>query len=165
MLRDTTMAPAVERAQGGEKAARTFFERHGDIALFEFRQLDRLASAPGPKFVFAHILLPHDPYVFRPDGSRYTEEEVRPHGRGGALRRAAGVPEPADQGPRRAAHRPETTTSDPIIILQGDEGPLACRSVDCVGRRPALLPHPLREPERDVPAGRGRARCPTTSRR
>ena len=49
VLRDTTMAPAVERARGGEKAARTFFERHGDIALFELRQLDRLASAPGPK--------------------------------------------------------------------------------------------------------------------
>src|SRR5688500_3904386 len=48
VLRDTTMAPAVERAGGGEKAARTFFERHGDIALFELRQLDRLASAPGP---------------------------------------------------------------------------------------------------------------------
>lgn len=26
--------------------------------------------------------------------------------------------------------------SDPIVILQGDEGPLACRSVDCVGDDP-----------------------------
>ena len=135
VLRDTTMAPAVERARGGEKAARTFFERHGDIALFELRQLERLASAPGPKFVFAHILLPHDPYVFRADGSRYTEEEVRPLEEAGLYagqlaylnRRIKGLVERLTGG---------DDASDPIVIIQGDEGPLACRSVDCVGDDP-----------------------------
>ena len=77
VLRDTTVLPAIERARGDQAATRTFFERHGDLALFQLRQVKRLASAPGPKFVFAHILLPHDPYVFRADGTRYTEEEVR----------------------------------------------------------------------------------------
>ena len=71
------MLPAIERARGDQAATRTLFERHGDLALFQLRQVQRLASAPGPKFVFAHILLPHDPYVFRADGTRYTEEEVR----------------------------------------------------------------------------------------
>jgi hypothetical protein len=135
VLRDTTMAPAIERAQGGEKAARTFFERHGDIALFELRQLTRLASAPGPKFVFAHILLPHDPYVFRADGTRYTEEEVRSMDEAGLY---AGQMAYLNS---RIKHLIETLTAagddeDPIIILQADEGPLACRSVDCPANDP-----------------------------
>ncbi len=135
VLRDTTMAPAIERAQGGEKAAPTFFERHGDIPLFQFRQLTRLASAPGPKFSFAHILLPHDPYVFRPDGTRYTEDEV------GGMDEAALYAGQLAYLNTRIKALVETLTAggdeaDPIIILQGDEGPLACRSVDCPGDDP-----------------------------
>lgn len=135
VLRDTTMAPAIERAQGGEKAAPTFFERHGDIALFEFRQLNRLASAPGPKFVFAHILLPHDPYVFRADGTRYTEAEVAPMDEAELY---AGQLAFVNS---RIKDLIETLTaggddSDPFIILQADEGPIACRSVDCPGDDP-----------------------------
>ena len=45
--------------------------------LFAFRQLHRLATAPGPKFVFAHVLLPHDPYVFRADGTVIPEEDAK----------------------------------------------------------------------------------------
>ena len=135
VLRDTTMAPALERAGGGEKAARTFFERHGDIALFEFRQLNRLASAPGPKFVFAHILLPHDPYVFRPDGSRYTEEEVRPMEEAGLYAGQLAFTNSRIKA-LIATLIAGDDASDPIIIVQGDEGPLACRSVDCVGDDP-----------------------------
>jgi hypothetical protein len=130
VLRDTTVLPALERLRGDEQAARTFFERHGDLALFQFRQLTRLASAPGPKFVFAHILLPHDPYVFRADGTRYTEEE------------SAGMDEAGLYAGQmaylngRIKELVETLTAgddaaDPIIILQADEGPLACRGVDC----------------------------------
>ena len=42
---------------------------------------------------------------------------------------------------RRIKELVETLTAggddtDPIIIIQGDEGPLACRSVDCVGDDP-----------------------------
>ncbi len=135
VLRDTTMLPALERARGGEKAAPTFFDRHGDIPLFQFRQLTRLASAPGPKFVFAHILLPHDPYVFRADGTRYTEAESKDMDEAELY---AGQMAFLNT---RIKELVETLTaggdeSDPIIILQADEGPLACRSVDCPGDDP-----------------------------
>lgn len=135
VLRDTTILPAIERVRGDKTATRTFFERHGDLALFQLRQVARLASAPGPKFVFAHILLPHDPYVFRADGTRYTEDEVRDMEEAGLydgqLRFLNG----------QIKEVVETLTAggddtDPIIIIQGDEGPLACRSVDCVGDDP-----------------------------
>ena len=35
-----------------------------DIHRFEFRKLRELPSLRGPKFVFAHFLVPHKPYVF-----------------------------------------------------------------------------------------------------
>jgi hypothetical protein len=131
VLRDTTILPAIERLGGGEEAALTFLDRHREITLFQLRQLARQASVPGPKFVFAHILLPHDPYVFREDGSVIPEEEALA----------------TDEAELYAGHLAflngrikdlvATLTAgdddaDPIIILQGDEGPLACRSVDCV---------------------------------
>ena len=135
VLRDTTVLPALERIRGDEKATRTFFERHGDVALFQFRQLTRLASAPGPKFVFAHILLPHDPYVFRADGTRYTEDESAGMDEAQLYARQMAFVN------RRIKELVGTLTApdddaDPIIILQADEGPLACRSVDCPGDDP-----------------------------
>lgn len=32
--------------------------------LYKFEQVKRIASQKGPKFVYMHTLLPHDPYVF-----------------------------------------------------------------------------------------------------
>ena len=39
------------------------------IVLAQFENLGQVASLPGPKFVFAHILAPHSPYLFDADGS------------------------------------------------------------------------------------------------
>lgn len=36
---------------------------------WKFRRLAQLASEPGPKLVFAHLLIPHEPYIFRADCS------------------------------------------------------------------------------------------------
>jgi hypothetical protein len=44
------------------------FEDHINRQLFILDELPRLASFPGPKFVFVHILIPHIPFVFLPDG-------------------------------------------------------------------------------------------------
>jgi hypothetical protein len=40
-----------------------------ELFRWKFDQIGRLAREPGPKFVFAHLLLPHEPYVFRSDCS------------------------------------------------------------------------------------------------
>jgi hypothetical protein len=32
-------------------------------------ELEKLPDMPGPKFVFAHIMVPHTPFIFAPDGS------------------------------------------------------------------------------------------------
>ena len=41
---------------------------HRERILFELDQLGKLEGYPSPKFVFAHILAPHTPFVFTSDG-------------------------------------------------------------------------------------------------
>ena len=36
--------------------------------MLEFNSAETLASMPGPKFVFMHIISPHEPFVFGPTG-------------------------------------------------------------------------------------------------
>jgi len=43
-------------------------QANANIALFTLDQLPTIAQVRGPKFVFAHIMLPHPPYVFDPNG-------------------------------------------------------------------------------------------------
>jgi hypothetical protein len=76
----------------------------------------------GPKFVFAHILLPHDPYVFDTDGSFMNEAQVAEQGlmesylrqlqylNGRLLGIVDGILAASPDEP-------------PIIVLQADEGP------------------------------------------
>lgn len=35
--------------------------------IYQFESLKNMPNLPGPKFVFAHIIAPHEPYVFRAD--------------------------------------------------------------------------------------------------
>jgi hypothetical protein len=41
--------------------------------LFILDQLPRIPSFPGPKFVFAHLLIPHVPHIFGPEGEIITD--------------------------------------------------------------------------------------------
>ena len=43
-------------------------ERYRQRTMLEFNSAATLASMPGPKFVFMHIISPHEPFVFGPDG-------------------------------------------------------------------------------------------------
>ena len=45
-------------------------ERFRERTLLEYASVPRLASMPGPKFVFMHIISPHPPFVFASDGSK-----------------------------------------------------------------------------------------------
>jgi hypothetical protein len=45
------------------------FQSHVERQEFLLDQLTKLPETPGPKFVFAHVIIPHVPMVFRADGS------------------------------------------------------------------------------------------------
>lgn len=60
---------AIRESQSGLAQANSPFDEHIELERFILARLPDLASDPKPKFVFAHILVPHWPYVFLPDGS------------------------------------------------------------------------------------------------
>ncbi len=138
VLNDLTILPAIDRVRGVVSAEPTFWDRHREGSLFAFRQLDRVATAPGPKFVFAHILLPHDPYTFRADGSPRSEAEAKTIDEGQLFRdHLAFTNARIKEVVERLLAGPEE--SHPIVIIEGDEGPLMCQSVDCVEHTPEYL--------------------------
>ena len=138
VLNDTTIVPAIQRTLGMTSPELTFLDRHREGTLFELRQLRRVATAAGPKFVFAHFLLPHDPYVFRADGSAIPEAEAKATDERDLY---AGQLAFANAQIREIVGYLLTgpEESRPIVIIEGDEGPLMCRSVDCVKNTPEYL--------------------------
>lgn len=94
--------------------------------LFEFSVLERLADEPGPKFVFAHFLVPHPPYVFRSDGSFVVNEPLEVEDeREGYLRQMEYINGRILGLVDRLLARP--AADRPVIILQADEGPFPIR--------------------------------------
>jgi hypothetical protein len=45
------------------------YQLHREWVLNIFEHLTEMPSRPGPKFVFAHIIAPHSPFVFQRDGT------------------------------------------------------------------------------------------------
>ncbi|MET0773109.1 MAG: hypothetical protein ABWZ82_08505 [Candidatus Limnocylindrales bacterium] len=119
VLRAASIRPLLDRVIGsGEPPANETL--HREAALFDWAELERLSTEDsGPRFVLGHVLLPHEPYVFRADGS-YT---------------AGSIDDP------REAHREQLAYTNgrirslvsrlldvppderPIIIVAADEGP------------------------------------------
>jgi hypothetical protein len=69
LLFETTALRAAQEA-GLVDVQAIGFNRYRDRTQFVLDTLPTLAKMDGPKFVFAHIILPHPPFVFTEDGSR-----------------------------------------------------------------------------------------------
>jgi hypothetical protein len=133
-LLETTALPVLEEAVVGKVEIQGFDLKHRENALFQFRELARLRDEPGPKFVLAHILLPHDPYIFDAQG-RFVPKGVRETG---DIQR---------RDPKRFFEPQMRYTNSrirelvepllalpeaerPIIVIQADEGPYPPRYFD-----------------------------------
>jgi hypothetical protein len=88
---------------------------------FELDRLARTAGIPGPKFVFAHILLPHEPFIFDRHG-RFVARDPR----GAPARRRAYVEQLlfANREILKLVDRLLAGPPDrrPAVVLQADEG-------------------------------------------
>jgi hypothetical protein len=94
--------------------------------LFEFRVLEAMADDPGQKFVFAHFLVPHPPYVFERDGSFVRDEPIETDDeRAGYLRQLEYTNERILGLVDRLLDVP--VEERPIILIQADEGPFPAR--------------------------------------
>jgi hypothetical protein len=101
-----------------------------DMILSTLDKLGHLEDwVDGPKFVYAHIIAPHDPYVFDRDGN------------------PVDIAEPMDDATFYAGYRDElvylnrrvlavietilqNSTTPPVIIIQGDHGPGRSSNLD-----------------------------------
>lgn len=119
----TTALPALRRALGGEDDSPRRRNAHAHV-LYQFEQLERLSdmSEGRPRFVLAHVALPHEPYTFAADGSFVPADVAHARSRRDnyveQLRYANSRLLPILE---RLLDRPEE--EQPIILLVSDEGP------------------------------------------
>jgi hypothetical protein len=131
VLHEATLLPMLERTLGLARGDTHSRDQHRDMAQFAFRQVEQLARTPGRKFVFAHILMPHPPYVLAEGGREIFAAEAKAKPESELLQeqldytneRVRGIVDTLLSGPDE---------SDPIIVITGDEGPYLCYEVDCV---------------------------------
>ncbi len=105
------------------------FVEYRERILYTLDTLPSLVTEPGPKFVFAHILAPHDPFVFKENGDTITRRTPftmvnDPEYRGGGYE-AAYVAEMKYLDRRMLAIVKEIIAKSevpPVIIIQGDHG-------------------------------------------
>jgi hypothetical protein len=109
------------------------YESHRQNELNNFSSLTRIPAIKGPKFVFAHILLPHPPFIFNSDGS--PTNPAYPYSFEDSLVK---YPGPAEEYQQNYIGQVQflnsqleqvidsiltNSTQPPIIILQADHGP------------------------------------------
>jgi hypothetical protein len=89
---------------------------------YEFNEMTRLEKYAAPRFVFAHILCPHDPLVFGADGHFVSDAEEAAHSKPqNYVNQLAWVNRRVVQLVGDLLDRP--AAEQPIIIIQSDEGP------------------------------------------
>jgi hypothetical protein len=97
------------------KAMLSTEKAHYDLVNYNFEQLEQLPQAESPKFVYAHFVAPHFPYVFAPDGSF----EYTPSNAPGYVNEITYINQRIVEVLRNII---ETSKVPPIILLQSDHG-------------------------------------------
>ncbi len=116
------------------------YQLHRERIEYLLDHIDEAARIPGPKFVLFHLAIPHPPFVFGPDG-----EDVSPRNKPFSHRHNAGplpygevnqdfINKYRDQVTytcKRLLQAVDTILEiephTPVILLQGDHGPMANR--------------------------------------
>jgi hypothetical protein len=104
-------------------------DRKRELILFDLEKLQEIPDLPGPKFVFAHLVIPHQPFVFGPDGEPLVIPERLNKGKtyytNGDYKR--GYTNQVAFISDRVAQVLQTILKNssipPVIIIQGDHGP------------------------------------------
>lgn len=115
--------------------------RHYGHSLWQFEELERARDLPGPKFVFAHLSISHDPYVF--DQRGWFVPESRAEGWSYERKYSEQLQFTNTLLTNLIDHLlggPES--NHPIIVLQGDEGPFTAEGVKNPNRFAGREPTP-----------------------
>jgi hypothetical protein len=115
-----------------ESAATIGYKAHRNWILFNFKSLAEIPEMPGPKFIFAHILAPHPPFVFDANGQAVEPNRDYQIMDGSAFsgdwkEYQAGYSAQVQFVNAQLAQTIDAilanSAASPIIILQGDHGP------------------------------------------
>lgn len=115
LLETTLVYPLLKKDEDWISSVRNDHE-------FQFTKLAEVSKEEGPKFVFAHILLPHDPYVYD-QNCNLVEKEIK---LGSDEEPQAYVNQLACTNTKLEALISEVlknSNPDPIVVIQSDEGP------------------------------------------
>lgn len=110
-------AALAENVKGGE------YYEHYMQTLYILEELKNVPALPGPKFVLAHIMAPHDPYIFTPEG----EFEFSGN-RGPIVGYRNNVQFIDNFLPETIEAIIQNSSTPPIIIIQGDHGPTGIKN-------------------------------------
>ena len=91
---------------------------------YTFAKLKQLAERTEPVFVFAHILIPHPPFVFDENGRCKSEKESAGYS---IKENYVAQIKYANKLMRELVETLLANADDPIIIIQADEGPFPLR--------------------------------------
>lgn len=92
------------------------YYEHYQQTLFILDKLPHLPKTQGPKFVFVHILVPHPPYIFSPDGKFFwASDQIT-----GYRSNVQFIDTQITKAVKRIL---ENSNVPPIIVIQGDHGP------------------------------------------
>jgi hypothetical protein len=119
---ESSLIPVLSEAFIPDELPPTESVKHLKHNTYALDKLDALPRESGPKFVMAHILLPHPPYIFDRDGTYLVSPEAA------GISQTEGWHRQLDYTNSRIQAflsellaRPES--QQPIIIIQADEGP------------------------------------------
>jgi hypothetical protein len=127
LLIDTTAGRAIEDL-GLINLDEAAGARYRERTLFVLNKFDDLAHMKGPKFVFIHIIPPHPPFVFGPDGEyidpklflnaddKYTPSAYSD----GYQRQLTFINGQIESAVERLI---ANSSTPPVIVIQGDHGP------------------------------------------
>ena len=100
-----------------------FYIMHNQPRLLKtnLEEVKRSVLQPSPKFVFSHLLIPHDPYWFKADGTPMSREDRMQLSLNQQYREQLLFTK--DQIKTIIEAILKQSTKPPIIVLQSDEGP------------------------------------------
>lgn len=105
-----------------------FLHQHRHRILCTFERLGEIAGIKGPKFVLAHMAIPHFPIVFGPNGEKYDEVSFNLHGDDVLEDRKGKFIGQLIYTNKRLLSLVDSilakSAEEPIIIIQADHGPM-----------------------------------------
>jgi hypothetical protein len=128
MLLDTSLSTLLTKLSGDETPFQSFFDEHRERILFSLNNLANFADADGDYFVFAHIIAPHNPYVFGSNGEAISDEDpftlldLKPPSQDSVDRYLAQLHYLNSLVMATIEQILEKSDTPPIIILQADHG-------------------------------------------